>query len=57
MYSCRFNFSSLYNWMDAKAHHDSIVPMRTDGVRPIGKRRKKEAQHQGSGRHNNLPSL
>lgn len=29
--------------MDAKAHHDSIVPMRTDGVRPIGKRRKKEA--------------
>jgi hypothetical protein len=43
MYSCRFNFSSLYNWMDAKAHHDSIVPMRTDGVRPIGNRRKKEA--------------
>ena len=29
--------------MDAKAHHDSIVPMRTDGVRPIGNRRKKEA--------------
>lgn len=29
--------------MDAKAHHDCIVPMRTDGVRPIGNRRKKEA--------------
>jgi hypothetical protein len=43
MYSCRFNFSSLHNWMDAKAHHDSIKPIRTDGVRPIGNRRKKEA--------------
>ncbi len=43
MYSCKFNFPSLHNWMDAKAHHDSIKPIRTDGVRPIGNRRKKEA--------------
>jgi hypothetical protein len=43
MYSCRFNFSSFYNWMDAKTHHDCIKPIRTDGTRPIGNRRKKEA--------------
>jgi hypothetical protein len=43
MYSCRFNFSSFYNWMDAKTHHDCIKPIRTDGIRPIGNRRKKEA--------------
>ena len=43
MYSCKFNFPSLHNWMDAKAHHDSIKPIRTDGVRPIGNRRKKES--------------
>lgn len=29
--------------MDAKAHHDCIKPIRTDGTRPIGNRRKKEA--------------
>jgi hypothetical protein len=43
MFSCRFNFPSLHNWMDAKAYHDSIKPVRTNGVRPIGNRRKKEA--------------